>query len=274
MKFLHLIWFLFVLAGISFAEMPLNKIDAAQTTLGMKNIGPVPSEALVAHGLVDENGNVVRSGSGGTGKRSLALTAGSTVTFAPANDGIRFYTLTPAQSETINATTTNAVKGDFYTLQITTSGTSSYTLTFNTGFTGLGTLVTGTTSGIIYEVVFVYDGSSFREVDRRRQSNFAITVPYTSTTSTLPYAEGVQLYNFTPTTSENLAFSAVGRAGAVIYLHIIGDGSAARTITFTTNAKPNGTLATGSSGATDSFATFISDGTNWRQTSSATGQTP
>lgn len=263
-----------LLASNAFGDgMSLSKVDAAQQALGVKNIGPVPPESLVAHGLVDENGNLVLSGSVGTNKQSVALTAGTTVAFAPLR-GPLIYTLTPAQAETINATTANAVPGQVYTLQILTSGTTSYTVTFGTGFTDVGTLETGTTTAIVYDVRFLYDGTTFREVSRTRQSTFAITVPYTVTTSTLPYAEGVALYNFTPTTTENLAISAVGRTGASFVLHIIGDASAARTITFTTNAKPSGTLATGSSGATDSYATFLSDGTNWRVVATQTGGTP
>ena len=95
----------------------------------------------------------------------VALTPGTTVTFAP-DQTTAVLTLTPAQSETINATTTNAVKGRIYTLQITTSGTSSYTLTFSTNFKSTGTLATGTTSAKVFEVQFVFDGSTFNEVSR------------------------------------------------------------------------------------------------------------
>lgn len=95
----------------------------------------------------------------------VALTPGSTVTFAP--DAVtRGFTLTPAQSETINATTTNAVKDSFYTIKVTTSGTSSYTLTFGTNFKTTGTLATGTTSGKVFTIVFYFDGSTFVETAR------------------------------------------------------------------------------------------------------------
>ena len=94
-----------------------------------------------------------------------ALTAGSTVTFAP-DQTTSVLTLTPAQSETINATTTNAVKGRLYTLKVTTSGTSSYTLTFSTNFKTTGTLATGTTSAKVFVVQFIFDGSTFNEVSR------------------------------------------------------------------------------------------------------------
>lgn len=231
---------------------------------------PEPPIAVLARGLIDGY-NFVDAGKASMRKQVLA--PGTTVTFTPANGGI-VYTDTPAQAQTINATISTAVIGVPYHIVLTTSGTTSYTITFGTNFTGAGTLETGTTTAIVYDVCFDFDGTAFREVSRQRQSAFAVTVPYVVTTSTLPYAEGVKVYNFTPTTTENMAVSAAGRVGASFVLHIIGDASAARTITFTTNVKPSGTLATGSSGATDSYATFTSDGTNWRVVAMQTAGTP
>jgi len=95
----------------------------------------------------------------------LALTAGSTVSFAP-DLTTNAATLTPAQAETIPAVTTNAVKGGIYTLKITTSGSSSYTLTFSTNFKVTGTLATGTASGKVFVVTFFFDGTTFNEVSR------------------------------------------------------------------------------------------------------------
>lgn len=94
-----------------------------------------------------------------------ALTAGTTVTWAPdaTSSGA---TLTPAQSETINVTVTGAVKGQLYVLKITTSGTSSYTLTFSTNFKTTGTLATGTSSAKVFVMLFYFDGSTLNEVSR------------------------------------------------------------------------------------------------------------
>lgn len=230
--------------------------------------------ATVARGIIDQNGDLVVNGLSGTfSKVVTTIAAGATPSFAPV-DAKLLFKLVPAQATTIAGVTTKATIGRIYTLEITTIGTTSYTITFGANFTGQGTLETGTTSGVVYGIRFVYDGVKFLELDRLRQGVPSITVPYTVTTSTLPYADGVSVYNFTPTTSENLAIVPAGRAGAMIQLHVIGDGSAARTTTFTTNTKPTGTLATGASGATDSWATFLSDGTSWREISSTTAQTP
>jgi len=105
----------------------------------------------------------------GSGTISLhsksVLTPGSTVSFAPASS-VSCYTLTPAQAETINAVTTGAVAGRTYTLVVTTSGTSSYTLTFSTNFKTTGTLATGTTSAKVFVITFIFDGTNFNEVSR------------------------------------------------------------------------------------------------------------
>jgi hypothetical protein len=105
----------------------------------------------------------------GSGTVSLhakaVLTPASTVSFAPASS-VSTYTLTPGQSETINAVTTGAIAGRPYYLVITTSGTSSYTLTFGTNFKTTGTLATGTTSAKKFVVTFIFDGTSFCEASR------------------------------------------------------------------------------------------------------------
>lgn len=97
--------------------------------------------------------------------RTAALTAGSTVSFAPASS-VSCYTLTPAQDETINAVTTGAISGRTYSLVITTSGTTSRTLTFSTNFKTTGTLATGTTSAKKFVISFIFDGTTFNEVSR------------------------------------------------------------------------------------------------------------
>ncbi len=96
---------------------------------------------------------------------TAALTAGSTVSFAPASS-ISCYTLTPGENETINAVTTGAVSGRTYYLVITTSGTTSRTLTFSANFKTTGTLATGTTSAKKFVINFIFDGTAFNEVSR------------------------------------------------------------------------------------------------------------
>jgi len=96
---------------------------------------------------------------------TAALTAGATVAFAP-DATTTLFTLTPGEAETINGTTTNAVKGRLYTSRVLTSGTSSYVLTFSTNFKVTGTLATGTVSAKTFAIHFVFDGTNFVELSR------------------------------------------------------------------------------------------------------------
>lgn len=92
----------------------------------------------------------------------VALTPGAT----PAVDATlgSLFTLTPAENETISVT--GGVAGEYITLRVLTSGTSTYTLTFGTGFKSTGTLATGTTSAKKFVLRFVHDGTEFCEVSR------------------------------------------------------------------------------------------------------------
>lgn len=210
------------------------------------------------------------------------LTASAAPVFAPGATTTHGYydliTLTHdyAGDATLQASATGAVSGKRTTLKITSSGTTQYVLTFGSGFTSQGTLVLGTTSGVVWMVEFVYDGTYFRECSRIRQAPALVVVPITATTCTLPYSEGAQ-YTFTPTTSTiNLAIDKAGRIGAVINLRIIYDSSTACTTTFTTNIKTaqpfintgfsdtEATALYGTTSYTSCYVTFVSDGTNWR----------
>jgi len=74
------------------------------------------------------------------------------------------YTLTPAQAETINAI--NCSAGKDVSLIVTTSGTSSFVLTFSTNFKTAGTLTTGTVSAKVFNVSFICNGTTATEMTR------------------------------------------------------------------------------------------------------------
>jgi hypothetical protein len=76
----------------------------------------------------------------------------------------RLKTLTPAGNCTINAT--GGVLAQACTFDITTSGTSSYTLTFGTSFKSTGTLATGTVTAKKFTVSFIYDSTNWCETGR------------------------------------------------------------------------------------------------------------
>jgi hypothetical protein len=97
-----------------------------------------------------------------TGAVSTPLSPGSTVAIT-ASAGTT-YTLTPAQAESI--TVSGGVEAQDLYLLITTSGATSYTLTFSTGFHSAGTLATGTATGAVFVVHFKDIGGTFYEVSR------------------------------------------------------------------------------------------------------------
>jgi len=76
------------------------------------------------------------------------------------------FKLVPAHTATITPTNLKKTVGQRLTLVITTSGGSSFTLTFGTGFKSVGTLATGTDTGKVFVVEFVGDGVNFNEVAR------------------------------------------------------------------------------------------------------------
>jgi hypothetical protein len=73
---------------------------------------------------------------------------------------------TPTQSSTINAASMTGTAGHYVTLVVTTSGTSSFTITFGTNFKSTGTLATGVTSAKKFTIRFISDGTNWLELSR------------------------------------------------------------------------------------------------------------
>lgn len=94
---------------------------------------------------------------------AATLTPASTVAINPTT--VTTFTLTPGEDETISSSSVPAA-GTTVKLIVTTSGTTSRTLTFSTGFKTTGTLATGTTSGKVFTMTFVSSGSVLAETSR------------------------------------------------------------------------------------------------------------
>jgi hypothetical protein len=105
----------------------------------------------------------VANGGRGSTNTTAALTPSTTVSVDFSNTA-SIYTLTPAQAETINAT--NCATGIQKTVLITTSGTTSFTLTFSTNFRSIGTLATGTTTAKAFAITFLCNGTTAYEMSR------------------------------------------------------------------------------------------------------------
>jgi hypothetical protein len=135
--------------------MAYTHYDALSVKNGGYAVGRKGSEVVV----IDSSRNISAKRISTT---VSALTAGSTVTLSCALGDV--FTLTPGQAETINATNVSA--GQRVDIVVTTSGTDSYTLTFGTNFKSTGTLATGASSGKVFVVSFVSDGTNLNEVAR------------------------------------------------------------------------------------------------------------
>ena len=118
---------------------------------------------LSASGTVTASAGLSVSGRNVAYATKTALTAGATVTVDSTLGN--FFTLTPGEDETINATTVG-VQGQVLLIKITTSGTTSRTLTFGTNFKTTGTLATGTTSAKVFQIAFLSDGTTYSELFR------------------------------------------------------------------------------------------------------------
>jgi len=90
-----------------------------------------------------------------------AHTAGTTAMALGSNNVVK---VTPNATATF--TTTVAPAGATASIIIVTSGTTSYTITFGTGFLTTGTLATGTVTAKTFVVNFVSDGTTMIETSR------------------------------------------------------------------------------------------------------------
>jgi hypothetical protein len=98
---------------------------------------------------------------GGSAPVYAVLANGSTAMAFGTNDVVK---VTPTANATY--TTTVPAAGHRRTLLILTSGTTSRTITFGTGFKPVGTLATGTATGRVFVVNFVSDGTNLYEAGR------------------------------------------------------------------------------------------------------------
>jgi hypothetical protein len=91
----------------------------------------------------------------------VTLANGATAMGLGTNDSVK---VTPTANATY--TTTVPPAGHQRTILILTSGTTSRTITFGTGFKTIGTLATGTVSGRVFAISFLSDGVNLYETGR------------------------------------------------------------------------------------------------------------
>lgn len=114
---------------------------------------PLPSTLLM--------GTVPFANGGRSGSAATPATTGSmTISMTTA-----IVTITPTGACTFNAS--GGTVGQIVTFSITTSGTSSFVLTFGSNFKAAGTLATGTSNNKKFSISFVcIDGVLWQEIGR------------------------------------------------------------------------------------------------------------
>jgi len=109
---------------------------------------------------VDSAGNLM-----GYLRAGVSVAPATTGTMTVAMGGSRVITITPTGACTFNAS--GGIAGQTVTIAVTTSGTTSFTLTFGTNFRKVGTLATGTVSARFFSVTFVcVNGIIWQEIAR------------------------------------------------------------------------------------------------------------
>lgn len=98
-------------------------------------------------------------------KLSAALATTNPVDIGTSLNAGNAVSYTPTQDATINLASVPVGLQEF-SLIITTSGVSSFTITFGTNFKTTGTLATGTVSGKVFVIKFVCNGTTCIEVSR------------------------------------------------------------------------------------------------------------
>lgn len=99
-------------------------------------------------------------------KQPRATTASGTTTgtFTTTLTDISAFTITPTGDCTFNAS--GGASGQICSFVVTTSGTTSWNLTFGTNFKSTGVLATGTVSAKVFTITFVYNGTNWNEIGR------------------------------------------------------------------------------------------------------------
>ena len=121
----------------------------------------IHSSGGVSIGNTTDSGAASLNVSGSMSGGYIAHANGTTAMVFGADNVVR---VTPNATATFTSTVPAA--GAICVLSILTSGTSSYTITFGTGFKSTGTLATGTVSARYFNITFVSDGTNLIEMSR------------------------------------------------------------------------------------------------------------
>ena len=146
-------------------------VTSFPTSLNNLTSDPSKSDSLISSVINALEKKVGADSSLDTNSIDFKVSSAISAQAAPATTGTMtvkmnksMVTITPSGSCTFNAS--GGVAGQFCAFVVTTSGVSSFNLTFNTGFKTTGVLATGTSSGKVFIVELCCDGSTWYEVSR------------------------------------------------------------------------------------------------------------
>ncbi len=152
-------------ASLTSKPTTLNGYGITDGVANTRTVNGQPLSADVTVTTVSGNAGGLSSplsfANGGIGSGAATSATSGTMTVSMTTEMI---TITPTNACTFNAS--GGVTGQRVTFVITTSGVSSFTLTWNTNFRTTGTLATGTTTAKIFCVTFLYNGSLWLETNR------------------------------------------------------------------------------------------------------------
>lgn len=138
----------------------VNDLAAKQSTI---TAGSITNTQLA--GSIDLTTKVIGVLPFSQGGMSAAAATSATTGTMTVNMTTSLITITPTGACTFNAS--GGVAGQITTFSITTSGVSSFTLTWGTNFRKTGTLATGTTTARFFTVAFIcLDGTTWAEIAR------------------------------------------------------------------------------------------------------------
>ena len=95
---------------------------------------------------------------------SGSATSATIGTITTVMNNVNTYTITPTGACTFNAT--GGTIGQYCSFIVTTSGVTSFILTWGTNFKTTSTLTTGTVTARFFTVSFVYNGTVWIETSR------------------------------------------------------------------------------------------------------------
>lgn len=150
------------------ANKPVS--TAQQTALDGKLATNGSAAALTAFPTLNQNTTGTAAGlsavlSFANGGISASAATSATTGTMTVNMTTSMITITPTGACTFNAS--GGVAGQVITFLVTTSGTTSFVLTFGTNFRKVGTLATGTTSARFFSVTFIcINGTTWQEIAR------------------------------------------------------------------------------------------------------------